>query len=219
MGQFKIELLPKASQQWVQVCACPNHDHLPSIKHHDATFYPAGRHGVGRQIHAHQLLTVQDADHGQTAGTAALVQQHALDPTQPGLSAVLDSILTAVERGASGRGYHGVLGRAVERVVVDRLMELAQGARNPEVRAVAQEKLRTVARRAGEASERAEDAIAAIRAGARAVVFKRFAIETLMDAIRGWIGEVDPDAAVAATTELMARQDTASAALANLPCS
>ena len=33
------------------------------------------------------------------------------------------------------------------------------------------------------ASERAEDAVAAIRAGARAVVFKRFAIESLMDAI------------------------------------
>src|SRR6185369_3273306 len=33
------------------------------------------------------------------------------------------------------------------------------------------------------ASERAEDALAAIRAGARAVVFKRFAIESLMDAI------------------------------------
>lgn len=33
------------------------------------------------------------------------------------------------------------------------------------------------------ASERVEDAIAAIRAGARAVVFKRFAIETLLTAI------------------------------------
>ena len=33
------------------------------------------------------------------------------------------------------------------------------------------------------ASERAEDAIAALRAGARGVVFKRFAIETLMTAI------------------------------------
>jgi len=33
------------------------------------------------------------------------------------------------------------------------------------------------------ASERAEDALAAVRAGARGVVFKRFAIETLMDAI------------------------------------
>jgi two-component system nitrate/nitrite response regulator NarL len=33
------------------------------------------------------------------------------------------------------------------------------------------------------ASERADDALAAIRAGARAVVFKRFAIESLMDAI------------------------------------
>jgi DNA-binding NarL/FixJ family response regulator len=34
------------------------------------------------------------------------------------------------------------------------------------------------------ASERLEDALAAIRAGARGVVFKRFAIETLMTAIR-----------------------------------
>src|SRR5919198_5090979 len=33
------------------------------------------------------------------------------------------------------------------------------------------------------ASERAEDALAAIRAGARGVVVKRFAIESLMDAI------------------------------------
>jgi two-component system NarL family response regulator len=33
------------------------------------------------------------------------------------------------------------------------------------------------------ASERAEDALAAVRSGACAVVFKRFAIETLMDAI------------------------------------
>jgi len=34
------------------------------------------------------------------------------------------------------------------------------------------------------ASERADDAIAALRAGAKGIVFKRFAVETLMDAIR-----------------------------------
>ncbi len=38
------------------------------------------------------------------------------------------------------------------------------------------------------ASERPEDALAAIRAGARAVVFKRFAIESLMDAIAAVAG-------------------------------
>jgi two-component system NarL family response regulator len=38
------------------------------------------------------------------------------------------------------------------------------------------------------ASERPEDALAAIQAGARGVVFKRFAIETLMDAIRAVAG-------------------------------
>jgi two-component system NarL family response regulator len=34
------------------------------------------------------------------------------------------------------------------------------------------------------ASERATDALAAIRAGARAIVFKRFAVESLMEAVR-----------------------------------
>jgi DNA-binding NarL/FixJ family response regulator len=38
------------------------------------------------------------------------------------------------------------------------------------------------------ASERADDAIEAIRAGARAVVFKRFAIETLMEALTAVVG-------------------------------
>jgi two-component system NarL family response regulator len=38
------------------------------------------------------------------------------------------------------------------------------------------------------ASERPEDAIEAIRAGARAVVFKRFAIETLMEALTAVVG-------------------------------
>jgi DNA-binding NarL/FixJ family response regulator len=38
------------------------------------------------------------------------------------------------------------------------------------------------------ASERSEDTLAAIRAGARGVVFKRFAIETLMTAVRAVAG-------------------------------
>jgi DNA-binding NarL/FixJ family response regulator len=41
------------------------------------------------------------------------------------------------------------------------------------------------------ATERAPDALSAIRSGARAVVFKRFAVESLMDAVRSAVrGEV-----------------------------
>ncbi|MGH7561353.1 MAG: zinc-dependent metalloprotease, partial [Gemmatimonadales bacterium] len=77
-----------------------------------------------------------------------LVQQHALDATQPGLGAVIDSLLASAERGTRSTGYGGEIGRAVERVVIDRLMGLAQSARNPQVRAVALQRLKRVAGRA-----------------------------------------------------------------------
>jgi len=73
-----------------------------------------------------------------------LVQQNALDPAQPGLGAVLDSVLAMASRGAAEAGYSGAVGRAVERVVADRLMELAQSARSSDVRAVAMDRLRTL---------------------------------------------------------------------------
>jgi hypothetical protein len=72
---------------------------------------------------------------------ARLVQQHALDPAQPGLAEVIDSALAAT--GArTDDSYHAAIGRAVQRVVVDRLMGLAQGGRSAEVRAIALLKLR-----------------------------------------------------------------------------
>jgi hypothetical protein len=73
-----------------------------------------------------------------------LVQQNALDPAQPGLGAVLDSVLALASRGAAEAGYSGAVGRAVERVVADRLMELAQSARSSDVRAVALDRLRAL---------------------------------------------------------------------------
>jgi hypothetical protein len=71
-----------------------------------------------------------------------LVQQNALDPAQPGLGAVLDSLLGAASGAAAGEGYAGAVGRAVERVVAHRLMELAQSAWSSDVRAVAMDRLR-----------------------------------------------------------------------------
>ena len=72
---------------------------------------------------------------------ARLVQQHALDPGQPGLAEVIDSVLGVGTR-LPADSYQAEIGRAVQRVVVDRLMWLAQTARSPEVRAIATMKLR-----------------------------------------------------------------------------
>ncbi|HLG05740.1 MAG TPA: zinc-dependent metalloprotease, partial [Gemmatimonadales bacterium] len=73
---------------------------------------------------------------------ARLVQQHALDPAMPGLGEVIDSALAAV-RPAPDDEYQAEIGRSVQRVVIQRLMELAQGARSPAARAIALLKLRT----------------------------------------------------------------------------
>lgn len=71
---------------------------------------------------------------------ARLVQQHALDPAQPSLEAVIDRVLAAVFAPASDP-YHAELGRAVQRVAIERLIGLAGGAGMPQARAVAVLKL------------------------------------------------------------------------------
>ncbi len=75
---------------------------------------------------------------------ARLVQQHALDPGLPGLGEVIDSALR-VGKPEPEDAYLAAIARAVQRVVVDRLMALAQTARSPEARAIAQMKLRAFA--------------------------------------------------------------------------
>lgn len=72
---------------------------------------------------------------------ARLVQQHALDPGQPGLSEVIDSVLT-VGKPEPEDSYQVGIARAVQRVVVERLMWLAQTARSAEAKAIATMKLR-----------------------------------------------------------------------------
>lgn len=77
---------------------------------------------------------------------ARLVEQHALDPRQPDLGTVLDRTLAAVVATGADQ-YEAEVGRAVERVVADRLMDLAGGARMAQVRAVARERLARLAAR------------------------------------------------------------------------
>ena len=87
---------------------------------------------------------------------ARLVEQHALDPKLPGLESVLDRLI-ATTFDPPATGYEAEIGRAVQRVVVDRLMGLAVSAGMGQVRAVATAKLGQLASRPLPAAVRTPD--------------------------------------------------------------
>jgi hypothetical protein len=72
---------------------------------------------------------------------ARMVAQHAIDPTLPGLEEVIDRLTKAVFDAPAASPYEGEIRRAEERVLVDRVMWLATGAPNGQVRAIASLKL------------------------------------------------------------------------------
>ena len=76
------------------------------------------------------------------ARAARLVEQHALDETQPGLEWVLDQLVSATFNPQTGDPYEAEISRAVQRVVVERLTTLAAGAEMSQVRAIATKALR-----------------------------------------------------------------------------
>jgi hypothetical protein len=67
---------------------------------------------------------------------ARIVQQHALDPALPSLDEALDALFAATFDVSPTDPYEAEIGRAVERVVIDRLIGVAQGASMPQVRAI-----------------------------------------------------------------------------------
>jgi len=73
--------------------------------------------------------------------TARVLQQNVLDPSLPGLDEVLDGLWTATFDVQPADRYEGEIGRAVERVLVEEVMGLADDADMPQVRAVATERL------------------------------------------------------------------------------
>src|SRR3989442_1542815 len=57
---------------------------------------------------------------------ARMVGQHAVNPAAPGLEDVIDRVVTATFDAATTTGYEAAVRRAEERVLVDRVMWLAQ---------------------------------------------------------------------------------------------
>jgi hypothetical protein len=84
----------------------------------------------------HVIGTLMTADRA-----ARLVEQKALDPTLPGLDDVIDALFAASFGATARTPYEAEVKRAVERVVVDELMDLAGSAPMSQVRAIATLKL------------------------------------------------------------------------------
>ena len=78
---------------------------------------------------------------------ARVVAQHAVDPALPGLEEVIDRLTKATFDAPATSPYEAEIRRAEERVLVDRVMWLATGASNGQVRAIASWKLAKLATR------------------------------------------------------------------------
>jgi hypothetical protein len=78
---------------------------------------------------------------------ARMVAQHAMDPALPGLEDVIDRLTQATFDAPAATPYEQEVRRAEERVLVDRVIWLATGASNAQVRAIASLKLGRLAAR------------------------------------------------------------------------
>jgi hypothetical protein len=98
--------------------------------------------------------------------SARMVAQHAVDPSLPGLEEIIDRLTKATFDATAGTPYEAEMRRAEERVLVDRMMWLATGAPNGQVRAIASWKLTRLAARlkAEPAHSEADQAHAALLA-------------------------------------------------------
>jgi hypothetical protein len=77
----------------------------------------------------------------QEERSARVVEQHAVDPSLPGLGEVIEQLWSAAFDARTSNPYEAEIARAVQRVVVDELTGLAASARMPQVRAIAAQKL------------------------------------------------------------------------------
>jgi hypothetical protein len=132
----------------------------------------------------------------QSDRAARMVAQNAVDQSLPGLGEVIDRLVRATFDQATSGSYEQEVRRAEERVLVDRVMWLAQASPNAQVRAIASLKLDRLAARA-----RAGSAAAAVGSQAEgerahrtllAADIKRFLERPMVDAAGGRIIPTSP---------------------------
>jgi Met-zincin/Domain of unknown function (DUF5117) len=124
---------------------------------------------------------------------ARLVQQHALDSTLPSLETVIDQLLSATFKAESTNAYESEIARAVQRVVIERLMTLAADADMPQVRAIATYKLQ---QRPQPAPSATANATAAAHIALLSADIKRFLDRPFAPASRMEIPSVPPGAPI-----------------------
>jgi hypothetical protein len=94
-----------------------------------------------------------------------MVEQKALDASLPGLDDVLDRVIDGVFKAKTASPYEAEVKRAVESVLVERLIGVAANARMPQVRALVGDRLRGLGLGLAAASpDRAESAHSALLA-------------------------------------------------------
>jgi len=92
----------------------------------------------------------------QLERASRMVAQHAVNPQMPGLEDVIDRLTSATWDAPTATPYEAAIRRAEERVLVDRLMWLANSSPNGQVRAIASYKLSKLATRAKTAVNKTE---------------------------------------------------------------
>jgi hypothetical protein len=75
---------------------------------------------------------------------ARMVAQKAVDPALPGLAEVIDRIVAAAYDAPAATGYEAEIKRAIQEVVVGRIIDLADTAPMAQVRAIAAQKLKAI---------------------------------------------------------------------------
>ena len=86
---------------------------------------------------------------------ARMVEQKALDSTLPGFDDLVGEVVRSTFSAQTASAYEAEIARSIQRVVVDRLMDTVADARMPQVRAIAQAALNTIAKTDGSDPNRA----------------------------------------------------------------
>jgi len=126
---------------------------------------------------------------------ARMVAQNAIDQSLPGLGEVIDRLIRATFDQPTSGTYEAEVKRAEERVLVDRVMWLAQSAPNAQVRAIASLKLDRIRTRSAAGTAAAASGFAESERAHRMLMaadIKRFLERPVVDTMGGRIVPPSP---------------------------